>query len=459
MSDKKRGFEKSLFSAGGMVLVLFILVLINVISSRVNFRWDATHDNLYSLSESTKKIISNLEQDVVIKVFYSKSLANIPSHIKNHAGRMLDFLSEYENYSNKKVIVEVYDPKIDSEEEEWAQKYGLEGIDMPTGDKIYLGLVAVAADQEEVIKMMVASREEHLEYDITRIIARVQSPEKPRIGIISSLPVFGRPQNPYTRQPQQPSWHFTAELKKTYDVNEISLTSQRFDPDINLLFIIHPKSMSPSLQYAVDQYVLNGGSVIVFVDPYSTVDPAPRSPKSSSLNKLFAAWGVSMDSVKALIDFNYATRVRVAQNRVETNPFWVSLQPAAFNADNIITSKLESMLLPAVGTIQKTADSSFEYEPLLQSSTNSALSDLSNIRTDVEQIRRDFKSSLKTFDLAVKVSGSFKTAFPDGKPEVEAKDPPPGQAGAPPEPAYPEKAPLKTGTKPATIIIVADTDL
>ena len=118
MSDKKRYFKKSFFSALGLVLVLLILVLANMLFARVNIRWDATEENLYSLSASTEKILQNLQHDVTIKVFYSKSIVNTPSYIKNYANRMLDFLSEYENYSNGKVRIEVYDPKTDSEEEE-----------------------------------------------------------------------------------------------------------------------------------------------------------------------------------------------------------------------------------------------------------------------------------------------------------------------------------------------------
>ena len=240
MSDKKRFLEKSFFSVLGLVLVLLILVMANILFARVNIRWDATGENLYSLSDSTEKILRNLQHDVTIKVFYSKSIVNTPSYIKNYANRMLDFLSEYENFSNGKVKIEVYDPKADSEEEEWAQKYGLDGVDLATGEKLYLGLVAVAADQEEIIKALDSTNEERLEYDITRIILRVQSPHKPKVGIITSLPVLGQPPNPYSGQNPQPPWYFVTELQKTYDVKEIGADAARIDPDISLLLIIHP---------------------------------------------------------------------------------------------------------------------------------------------------------------------------------------------------------------------------
>ena len=103
---------------------------------------------------------------------------------------MIDFLFEYEYQSKGKIRIEIFDPVIDSEEEECAQKYGIEGIDLPTGERIYFGLVVMAADVEETIAMMDPADENHLEYDITRMVARVQSPKNLKIGIISGLPIF-----------------------------------------------------------------------------------------------------------------------------------------------------------------------------------------------------------------------------------------------------------------------------
>ena len=148
MSDGKRRIGKTVFSAGGAVLVLVILVVVNILFARTTLRWDATEDHLYSLSEGTRTILADLDQDVVIKVFYSKHVVNMPSNIKTFAQRVIDFLSEYEHYSKGRLSVEVYDPQPDSEEEDWAIKYGMKGISLPTGETVYLGLVALAADQE-----------------------------------------------------------------------------------------------------------------------------------------------------------------------------------------------------------------------------------------------------------------------------------------------------------------------
>lgn len=462
MQDKEKVFGGSLVSAGGVVLLLLILILVNLIFARTNLRWDATQDQLYSLSSGTRQILTDLTEDVTIKVFYSKGNPNIPVNIKTYARRMIDFLFEYEYQSKGKIRIEIFDPVIDSEEEEWAQKYGIEGIDLPTGERIYFGLVVMAADQEETIAMMDPTDENHLEYDITRMVARVQSPKNLKIGIISGLPIFGsRPAQFGMPNPSRfmSPWLFISELKKTYNVEEISLSSKTVGADVDLLILVHPKGLSETLQYAVDQYVLSGRNVIVFADPLAVMDASPDRTGASSLKKLFTAWGVTMDRSKVLIDMNNSTRLMTSGTRPEDNPLWLSLGPESFNPSDIITANLETILLPVAGVIKKIPESGFEYEPLLQSSVNSALTDSFKARYSTDEIRRDFTSSNEKYDLAVKIRGVFKTAFPEGKPTDDDENP----QGHDDEPldkmtAVTEKS-LINGNAKSAIIIVADADM
>ena len=463
MSDEKKAKKsaigsKSLFSAGGLVLVLFILIFVNIIFSRVNLRWDSTDDKLYSLSEGTRKILSSLEQDVSLKVFYTKDSVNTPVHIKTYSQRLLDFLSEYEYYSRGKVSVEVYDVETDSDEEDWARSYGIEPVNLPSGERIYFGLVAMAADQEETIKMIDPSRETQLEYDMTRIISKVQSPEKQKLGIISSLQIFGTPPAFNMQSPSRgmEPWMFVTELKKTYNVEEINTTAGSIGDDIDLLLILHPKNLSEKLRYAVDQYVLKGGNAIVFVDPFAVSDSSPNPqgmPSSSSLKKLFAAWGVEMDATKVVVDFDYTTKLRNQNNQPEDSPLWLSIKSGSFNADDIATAKLESILLPVAGAIKKIPDSESEYKSLMKSSSNSSLTESFKVRFGASMLRRDFKPSIDQYDLAVRVRGKFKTAFPDGKPkDKDAKDKSDKKDES-------EAAHLAEGKEDAVIVIISDADM
>jgi len=433
-----------LLSATGLVVVFFILILINVIVSYANVRWDATEDHMYSLSEGTKHILSDLTQPVDIQFYYSRSNKNIPNEMKIYATRVRDFLTEYERASHGKINVEMYDPKPDSDEEEWAQKYGLQPIQTPTGEKIYCGLVFLAADQVGKIAFLDPGKEELLEYDITRAIQRLENPKRKVIGVISGLPVFGGPA--YAGAGKE--WLFITELKKSYDVKQIPLTAGKIDPYPDLLLIIHPKNISKKLQYAIDQYVLSGRNAIVFVDPFCVSDRSRQSfmgPASSDLKQLFHAWGISYDPSKVVVDFDQTTPVRTRDNRVERSPVMISAQNDAFNSASVVTAGLENMLFPLAGALKKAKGSRYTFEPLVRSGTHANLIAAFQAGMGLDAIRRGFVPGKHRLYLCAEVSGKFKTAFPNGPP----KD---GKAQ--------ERAPqIKEAKKKCNVMVIADADL
>ena len=255
------------------------------------------------MSQGTRTILAELDQEVVVKVFYSKHVVNIPSQIKTFAQRVIDFLSEYEQYGKGRISVEIYDPKPDSEEEEWAIKYGMKGISLPTGEQVYLGLVASAADQEAAIAFIDPTHETRLEYDLTRIIARVQTTDRMKIAVFSSLPVFrGSHEHGHGRAP---TWlgalvFHPGTGKNLRPDEKYSPMPTAIDSTADLLVLFHPRNMSDTLAFAVDQYILGGGNAIVFADPLSLMDDPRMGPGGSIPERLFNAWGITMETGKAV---------------------------------------------------------------------------------------------------------------------------------------------------------------
>jgi ABC-type uncharacterized transport system involved in gliding motility auxiliary subunit len=127
-------------------------------------------------------------------------------------------------------------------------------------------------DRKQSIPSISPQRERLIEYDLVRAIARVGSSERPKIGLMAGLPVMGERFNPMTRQSSEP-WVLASELKREFDVKEVSMSAKEIDKDINVLLLIHPRlGAPPTLEYALDQFVLRGGKLIAFVDPYAYFD-------------------------------------------------------------------------------------------------------------------------------------------------------------------------------------------
>jgi len=457
-------FKKALLSVTGLMVLFLILVLVNIVASYANVRWDATEDKSYSLSKGTRAILGSMTQPVTAKFFYSQSNPHIPAHIKLYARRVKDFLTEYERESKGMIKLEMIDPRPDSDEEEWAQKYGLQPVQAAGGEPITCGLVFTAADQEETIEWLDPSKEQLLEYDFTSIIQGLQNPEKKTVGIITSLPVFGSgARAPRPGQPPSPQWIFVTELKKIYDVQQIKPSVRLIDPSLDLLMVVFPKDMSPQLEYAIDQYVLSGGNALIFVDPLcvsyrSGGQQDFMRSSGTALDRVFNAWGVKMDSAKAIADYGQPTQVRTSNQSTEENPLMVSARGEAFNREDVITAGLESMLFPVAGAIVRTEDKDkavsikdYAFETLVDSSEEAAVVDAFKAFLGADAVKKDFVPAKKRFNIIVRVRGVFKTAFPDGPPKPKSPDTPPVD-----ESKYPQ---LKEGKKPATLVIVSDADM
>ncbi len=448
-------WHKKMLSAFGILLVLVMLVLVNLLLAGSNLRLDATSEGLYSLSDGSRRIVQALKEPVTLKFFFSRKGVPLPEYLTIYGRRVQDFLEEYRKSAPDKIKVEILDPRPDSDEQDWALKYGLQGLPLPGGETIYFGLVALAADQESAIPFLDPARETQLEYDLTRMLDRVQSPRRKKIGILSSLPIFGlnpRAMGMPGAAQEMPPWLFVQELRKTHAVEELNPATAQVAPDLDLLILVQPEGLDERLWYAIDQYLLGGGRLLLFTDPMTTLGP-PRSPAAgpSPLARLLAAWGVQIEEDKAVADFGHATRLRNASGQVENNPFWLSLQAEAFNTENIISAQLESMLLPVAGFLRQLPGGPYRYESLLRSSAQAAIEPSLKARGGMDALRRDFKPGQTALDLAVMVRGRFKSAFPLGAPPPA--EPPAGDAAAGARPHIAE-APAET-----TVVIAADADL
>ncbi len=274
-------------------------------------RVDLTKEKAYTLSAGTRAILKKLDTPVKIRFYYYGGEGGAPETVmlKTYAQRVEDLLSEYKQAAHGKLIIEQYDPKPDSDAEDSARLDGVEGQMLSNGEKFYLGLCVSMLDAKEAIPFLAPERERLLEYDMSRAISRVITPEKPVVGIMSSLPVFGTPANPMMaqmgQQPQEP-WTIVNEFKYDFTVKQVEMTADKIDDDIKVLLVIHPKDISDKAQYAIDQFIMRGGKLLAFLDSTSLVGKQPgqnammgQMPGTgSTLDKLFKAGASNLTPAK-----------------------------------------------------------------------------------------------------------------------------------------------------------------
>src|SRR5215813_9044008 len=197
---KRKSFETILFSTIGVVAMFFILVAVNFIAGHFKQRIDLTAEKAYSLSKGTKAILAKLDTPVQVRFYVSQRATGMPVTLKTYAQRVDDLLNEYRQASKGLIEIQKLDPEPDSDAEDSAKLDGVQGQPLPDGQRIYLGLSVTQLDQKQAIPFLAPDRERLLEYDISRAIARVTRPNKPTIGVMSSLPIMGSPMMPMEQQ-------------------------------------------------------------------------------------------------------------------------------------------------------------------------------------------------------------------------------------------------------------------
>jgi len=458
----KKNLEHLLYSTGGLVALVAVLIAANFIIGAFNLRADLTEGDVYTLSSGTRQVLGKLEAPVRLRLYYSQGSEAVPVGLKTFAKRVEDLLSEYKSAGGGKVIVEKFNPEPDSDAEDSAQLDGIDGQLTNAGEKFYLGLSISFLDQKAAIPVLAPDRERLLEYDITRGIAQVGETKKPVVGVMSALPVMGRSLDPIRKQQPSEPWVLVQELKKIFDVREVKLDAPKIDDAIKVLLVIHPRNLSEDTEYAIDQFVLRGGKLVAFVDPYAYFDQQPdlQNPfggaqaGQSMFYNLFKAWGVDVDMGKVIADLSFASG---AGPRLL--PTLLSLTTQALNMDDVVTSQIGTLLIPFGGAFKNKLADGLKETVLVHTSKNAMPVDLIIATLSGEPSTRGFQPTNEEMPLAVRLTGKFHTAFPEGRPKPYA--PPRADKKKGDEKKAEEKAEpqLKQTAEENTVVLVADVDL
>ncbi|MBM3358297.1 MAG: hypothetical protein FJY54_11285 [Betaproteobacteria bacterium] len=459
---QSKRLEMALYSTAGVAALLAVLIAANFIVSAFNARADLTQGGVYTLSAGTKAILAKLEAPVKVRLYYSQGSGAVPVGVKTFSKRVEDLLGEFRSAAGGKFVIEKFNPEPDSDAEESAQLDGVEGQLTNTGEKFYLGLSVSFLDQKAAIPVLAPDRERLLEYDITRAIAHVTAAKKPVVGVMSALPVMGRTLNPLTKQQPVEPWVLVSELKRLFDVRKVELDAKSIDEEIKVLLVIHPRDIREETEYALDQFVLRGGKLVAFVDPYAYFDQQPdmmnpfggSQAGQSMLYRLFKAWGVEMELGKVIADLTFASG---AGPRLL--PTLLSLNQQALNMDDVVTSQVGTLLFPFGGAFKVKAAEGLKPTVLARTSKNSMPVDLIIATLSGEPSTRGFQPSGEEMPLAIRLAGKFRTAFPEGPPDAQ---PMPGRDRKKAEEKKPEaaRAPqLRESAGENSVVLVADADM
>lgn len=449
------------FGVGGLI-ALAVLFLAVVMLSNVGLRGvrlDLTQNKLYTLSKGTQQVLRDLKEPVNLYFYFSRDAAAKQSPlVMPYAVRVREFLEEVSARAGGKIHLQVIDPQPFSDDEDRAAEFGLQSLH-PGGEALYFGLAGSnSTDGRSAIPTFTPDREEFLEYDVAKLIQELGTPKKPVIGLLSSIGVQGQ-FNPQTGQMGEP-WPIYTQIQQSFTVRTLTSDLDHIDKDVDVLMLIHPKQLAPKTLYAIDQFIMRGGRMLLLVDPNAGADLSGQDPRnplaaamanhSSDLQPLLAAWGVDYDPTKVIGDLGRGLEVRANASTAPIRHIGIlGLRHGDMDQKDVVTASLESINLATVGSLAARPGAKTLFEPLLFSSTSAEPlpAQRFNALSDPAALRDGFKSTGVRYTIAARITGPVDSAYPNG---------PPGDQKPAPGPPI---AHLAKSTTPANIVVIADTDL
>ncbi len=444
---------------GGLVALAVLFVAVVVLSNLGlrGARLDLTQNRLYTLSPGTTEVIAQLKEPVNLYFYFSRDAAakDAPALLP-YATRVREFLEELAARSGGKVRLSVVDPQPFSEDEDRANGFGLQALPTGTGDSLFFGLAGSnSTDGRSVIPAFQQERQAFLEYDVAKLIHELGNPKKPVVALMSSIDMQGQ-FNPMTGQMSE-SWPIVAEIEQLFTLRHVTPDVASIDGDVDVLMLVHPKNLPAKTLYAIDQFVMRGGRLMLFIDPLSGADENSRTPPTaaaanhaSDLEPLLGAWGVEYDPAQVIGDLKLGLELRTSMDAAPLRHIAIlGLHHEEMNAKDVVTGSLDSINVATAGFLRAAPKATTQFEPLLSTSTSAAPIPAARFvgLTDPETLRDGFQPTGVRYTIAARVTGNLNSAFPNGAPE-EAK---PAQG--------PPVAHLAKTSTPANIVIVADTDL
>jgi ABC-type uncharacterized transport system involved in gliding motility auxiliary subunit len=456
---------------GGTLLALALLFIgLTVLFNYAlrGWRLDLTQNRLYTTAPGTDRVLANIKEPINLYFFFSaKTAAGIPE-LNTYGVRVGEFLQELVARSNGKLHLHVIDPQPFSEEEDRAAEYGVRGVPLgaANGAQFYFGLAGTnSTDGRSAIEFFDPKKEQFLEYDVVKLVYELANPKKPVVAWMSTLPMTGG-FDPRTGQMRDP-WLVYNDAQQLFDLRPLEQNASRIDPATNVLVLVHPKELSPAAQFAIDQYALQGGHILAFIDPLADTDmsgaeagnpmAAMGADKSSHLAPLLTAWGVKFNTDQVVADRGHALSVTLRQGEQPVEHLGIlGLDKGSFATADVITAGLSNVNVATAGYLEPlTGAQACQpvkggqpcFEPLLQSSTDAELLPVARFRMlfDPASLLDGFKPTGHRYVIGARVSGNVHSAFPAG--------PPPGVTLAPGQVA------LKQSAKPLNLVVFADTDM
>ena len=401
----------------GLVLacVLVASLASGAVALQIPGQLDLTEEREFTQHQGTRALVTRTPAGTVIELYWSASEVDVPAAIRAHARRARILMEMIAEQSDGRIAFRVIDPAPDTDDELKALWSGIQRVPLSSGGYFYLGAAFRNGDRLGRISYLDIRRDRFLEYDIAVALSSLGKERLPRIGILS--PLLPSP----TAYREREGLTFVAELRRSYDIAFIPFFSDTVPQGLDAVIVLQPSVLKKEMLYALDQFVLDGGGLILTLDPFVRFDPASNqlrfepSTHVDDASDLVAAYGARYLGERVVGDVDLASPA-VDRNQMELSyPFWMRFPAQRVSSDHVVTTSLNEVFFVEPGAFEITDPE--RAAAMIETTARSGTLDRNLFRREEPRI---LASRLEvdgvSRPIAVMISGMLESAFP-GAPE------------------------------------------
>jgi ABC-2 type transport system permease protein len=414
----------------------------------------------YDLTRSIKKVVygfrsvdavlASLDQPAQLTLYYTPD--TLPSDLQSAPDTIQQTADKIASTSNGKFVykaVNVSDPSSGVTSDMLYNQYGIQPIAQSffSSDTYFLHLVLTAGGKSQVIYPGNDTSENGIQSQIESALQRAAP------GFLKVVGVWSPPETPtqnmfgQAQQPLQTYQTLLQSLRQNYDVQMVNLDNGQ-PPSVDILLVIAPENFTDNDKLAIDQYLMQGGTVFVAAGNYKmSVDPygggLTLAPIQGGLQDMLKSYGINVDSSLVLDTQNAPFPVQVSRNvggmavqeiQALDYPFFVDVRQNGMDRQNAILSRLTALTVNFASPIQvdATKNANRTVTTLLKSTSSSWTTTSQNIQPNTTlypQYGFPVEGTPQSYPLAVSVEGSFDSFFKDNPPAADQSTQS-GQSGA-----------------------------
>lgn len=436
----KRKYTKTMFLTALILIsgIIFLALMSSLTLLFGNRKADITDTHRYGLKAESIEISKQIDNPITITVYVSDDLDSNYPELDLHRQNIIRLLEQYQNLSDGKITLDIKNPEPYSPAEYEAQSLNIRAFpDTENTKNLYFGATFSNSEGERyIIPYFSIQRQNYAEYDISRIIGKLNGFNKKNIGVVS----FGG---------NIENLQIIKKIKEDYPVKYLNNKTSVIPPSIQTLLIFNPQQVDVGFIYALDQYIMRGGNLILFVDPYAEAvgEKYPYTKKNTNkLLPLLKSWGVELNEKTVVADTKLSRDEYQTALSQTSNPTHINLSAEQMNIPNIMGGNQIKLTMYSAGELSINPLENIEYQALFSTTENGKTVPAEVVKfSDVETINNHLPAETKKYPLAYLIQGNFKSFF---------------EKSIISENNFSEKFPpyIPISLKPSKIVVIADSD-